>query len=219
MKRTLKKIILALLFAALLLGGCVRPETSPETKPALIPPLPAEAPSQKDIAAPSSASAPSAPLPTPTEQIAVPKQLPSVEDPEKGIFVIDPLEPQEYFDIKKMRLQRISRDRGELKELTIVLRNIGSEPLTPTVRLLFDKADVKGTEGKIEQDFPVPAIPSGMKLVKEFPVSILFSNLEKDKTLTLKFYKKFESPRSYYGTYKRTFKPIDEFENLEIKWI
>ena len=206
----MKRFFIALALLAVILAGCTR---EPGTSQPIVPVAEPSAPASVVIAEPSSAR------PVPSESIAVPRQLPGVEDPEKGLFVIDPLEPKDYFDLSAMNMKRISRDRGELKEMTIVLRNIGHEPLTPIIRMTFSKADVKGGEATIEQDFPVPTIPSGMKLVKQFPVSILFSTIERDKTITLKFYKKFESPRSYYGTYTRTFKPIDELKDMEIKWL
>lgn len=211
MKRFLNHLWV-LLVMAVLLGGCLRLTAPENAKQA---PAPAQMPTQVRVEVPESA-----PLSTPPEEIAVPYTVPEPENPNEGLFIIDPNEPQEYLGIEKMRLQRISRDRGELKKITLVFRNIGpGELLEPTVRFTFSKADVKGNEATVEQDFPLPNIPVGMKLVKEFPVSVLFSNIDRDKTITLKFYKKFESPRKYYGTHIKVFKPIDEFEDLEIKWL
>ncbi len=227
MKRFFALILAVML--VLFLAGCLRLEQK------ATPQQPAEQEQGAEPAPSPEATAPAqptlvAPVPAPvlveqplqpvrTEDIATPLDLPGEEQPDKGILVIDPLEPREYFDIQNMKLRRISRDRGELKEITLVLRNIENVPLTPIVRLLFDKADVKGRVGMVEQDFPLPRLEPGMKLVRTFPVSILFSSIEEDKTITLKFYKKFESPRGYYGTYKKTFRPINEFESLEIKWV
>ncbi len=218
------KRFLFLLLVVVLLGGCLRlMQKESISQPPVVGQQNAQ---QQQVAAqpavpipPTQARPPVPSRPFPPEEIAIPKDLPGVEEPEKGIFVIDPLEPQEYLTIQKMKFQRISRDRGELREMTLVFRNIEKQDITPMVRLTFDKADVQGSEQMIEQDFTLPTIPAGMKLVKEFPVSILFSNIERDKTLTLKFYKKYESPRSYYGTHTKKFKPIDHFESLEIKWL
>src|SRR3989344_338276 len=157
MKRFLWSILTIIVVAALF-SGCMRESTLPPSKPVPVP-------MRIEVSEPELVR-------VPTEEIAVPQPVPEPENPEEGLFIIDPVEPNEYLGIEKMRLQRISRDRGELKKLTLVFRNIGpGELVEPIVRFTFSKADVKGNEATIEQDFPLPNIPAGMKLVKEFPIS------------------------------------------------
>ncbi len=209
-----KLLLFAVLVMLVLLVGCAKvtpPEPAPE------PEVVAE-PIVEEVPEPEPEEVPEPELEE--EPVAEPEnELKQYEDPDEGIFVIGDGEPKEYFTFEKLKLRRNSRDKVQVKTISFVFRNLEDKPITPVVRATFRGAWKKGVRSTVEQDFPLGELKPGMKYVKTFPVSVYYHLIENQKKITLKFRKKYETPRTWYGETEHKFVPKDELDSLEIGWV
>lgn len=141
------------------------------------------------------------------------------ESMQKGISEISYDEPHEYLDITDMKFTRTSRDKAELKELTLTFRNIEYQPIKGIVIMTFEDVYVEDHKVTAEKEFELPEVKPGMKFVKVFPVGVYYHSLGDKKEISLSFYKKYETPRKYVGEKSLSIVPIDLLGSMEMKWV
>jgi len=187
---------------------------------------------EPSVPAPVQVQAPSAPIPTPVLEPAQqadpepelqpyqPVAAPSAQQADPRFQPITSSDPQSFLGISEIDVRRTSRDKGELKKMTLIVRNVGDYAFSPIVYMTFKHGVLGGrTEPTIiEQRFDLPKIEPGMKFVETYPVAISFHDIDDEKTISLRIQEKYVSPPYDFDKFTMTFVPRDEFKTQDISW-
>lgn len=202
-----------------------QPGAPSSQEPAKAPPASEQIPSQPPAVQPASPSSPaSSPPPVEQQQAQQPaqqgQQAPSAPSYGEGISPISSDDPNEWLEIGKLNARRTSRDKGELKEMDITVRNIGTYAFYPVIYMTFEYGLVGDSELPriVEQKFELPNLKPGLKITRTFPVSVRFHEIDKSKTIKLRMQEKYVSPSYDFAKTAKTFIPRDIFESQNIKW-
>ncbi len=72
----------------------------------------------------------------------------------------------ETLTLDSYKLERISRDKGEVTEVTFTVRNTGNKKLSPQVTLWFKTQEADSIQGMQEKTYDLPALEPGYKVTK-----------------------------------------------------
>ncbi len=160
------------------------------------------------------------PVETPKQPTAVIRQPTTKEGASERPVPYDKTAEWDMVTLDSYKLKRISRDKGEVAEVTFTVRNPSSKAITPELILWFhaQETEDESITDVTEKKYDLPKLEPGYKVTKTYPVTMRFHFLDQEKKFTLMLREKFVSPPKELYRTEKAFIPIDEMENMGISW-
>jgi len=215
-------LISFILVLSLALAGCVIRESDADTKPLQeesLPDLPQEV-EESDTEQTQPQQVEALPDVKPANPTTTIRQPTTKEGASEKPVPFDKTEEWETLTIDSYRLERISRDKGEVAEITFTVRNMGSKKLSSEVVLWFHTNEIPsaGVPDVQEKKYDMPALEPGYKVTKTFPLTMRFHELDRRKKFTLMLKERFVSPSPELYRTEKSFVPEEELAGMPISW-
>ncbi len=136
---------------------------------------------------------------------------------QEGISDIRLSEPKQWVQIHKLSSYRSSRDKGQMEWMYYTVRNLGTKPMKLGVDLMFQYGITpSGTQSPIGKEYTIEELEPGEKITINQSLGMYFEGVEETKTITLDVYNRFTYPKEDLQIIKKSFKPVDIMDTLEI---